>query len=104
VVRVLASEHQSVAAQQELVEILSLRPLEIEVMAPSTWLAWLRPRLRFRVVVDEIGETFGARVVAVGAAVEPVSKMVLLRGVLEKVTPGLVPGMGAVAYFDRDDS
>lgn len=100
VVKVRANEHQSVGAQQELLEVLSLRPLEIEVMAPSTWLAWLRPGCRFQVRVDETGKTYPARVVAVGAAVEPVSKMVLLRGRLQKAAPGLVPGMGAVAAFE----
>lgn len=99
VVRVLADEHQSVRAQQELLEILTVRPLEIEVMVPSTWLSWLRSGHRFRVVIDETGLEFPARVTAVGAAVEPVSKMVLLRGRLEKTDPSLVPGMGAVAYF-----
>ena len=99
VVRVLANEHQSVRAQQELLEILTVRPLEIEVMVPSTWLSWLRSGHRFRVVIDETGLEFPARVTAVGAAVEPVSKMVLLRGRLGKTDPSLVPGMGAVAYF-----
>jgi len=101
VVQTIVNAHQSVRAQDELIEIVAIGTFEIEVMAPSTWLSWLKPESRFRVVIDETGDAFPARVAAIGAAVEPVSKMVLLRGRLEKTASSLVPGMGAVAYFEK---
>lgn len=101
VVRVIAREHQSVKAQQELLEILASGSLELEIMVPSDWLGWMRKGLAFSIRVDETGETLPASVQAVGAAVDPVSKTVRLRGRIEAPCPGLVPGMGATALFER---
>lgn len=99
VVQVLVNEHQTVKPQQPLLEILSPKRLELEVMAPSDWLPWLKPGHPFRIKVDETGGEYAAKVVAIGAAVDPVSKMVLVRGKLDNPPADLVPGMGASAVF-----
>ena len=101
VVQVMANEHQSVKAQQPLLEILQPSRLELEIMAPSDWLSWLKPGIPFVIKVDETGGEYTATVAAIGAAVDPVSKMILVRGKLDKPATALVPGMGAAAVFKK---
>ncbi len=101
VVTLHVNEHESVGPQQKLLEIVSTDQLEVEVMAPSDWLTWLRPGLGFTITMDGLQLTAKARILATGAVVDPVSKMVKVRGYLEEATGALLPGMTGSVVFPR---
>ena len=101
VVKVLVAEHQGVRAQEPLIEIVATGTMEIEVMVPATWLQWIKRQTPFTVIVDETGARLDAQVMVVGAVVEPVSKMLLLKGRLDQGDALLVPGMGARVVFEK---
>jgi membrane fusion protein, multidrug efflux system len=99
VVELFVNAHESVGVQQKLMGIVSTDQLEIDVMARYEWLAWLKPGLKFTVELDSIDFKTGATVIALGAVVDPVSRMVQIRGRLNNNTQKLLPGMSANVYF-----
>lgn len=101
VVMLAVNRYQSVKPQQPLLEIISTRDLEVEIMISSDWLSWMKPGIPFTIEVDETGGRYEAVVEAVGAAVDPVSRTVVVRGKLTEEGADLVPGMGAAAFFTQ---
>ena len=91
--------YETVAPNQKIFELVSSDDLEIEVLAPSKWLTWLKPGLRFRVLLDEGRGEIMATIAAVGAVVDPVSKMVKIKGRLSAGNTGLLPGMTTTVRF-----
>jgi RND family efflux transporter MFP subunit len=97
VVETPAREHQFVRPGDPLLEILDDRDLEIEFIAPSRWLGWLKPGAKFELHVDENGNTYPAEVTRLGGRVDPVSQTVKVYGRLPQSANELFPGMsGAV--------
>ena len=91
-------EQQYVQAGQALLEILDDSVLELEFIVPSRWLAWLKPGHAFQVVIDEAGKSYPARVLRIGARVDPVSQSVKLVAAIDGKFPELIAGMsGRVA-------
>jgi membrane fusion protein (multidrug efflux system) len=86
-------EQQYVQAGQALLEILDDSVLELEFIVPSTWLVWLKPGHGFKVVIDETGNTYPAKVERIGARVDPVSQSVKLSGVIDGRFKELIAGM-----------
>lgn len=99
VVEQKAREQQFVQAGQTLLEILDDSVLELEFIAPSRWLGWLRNGQSFRVRIDETGRTYPARVLRIGAKVDPVSQSVKLVGAVDGRFPELLAGMSGRASF-----
>jgi membrane fusion protein, multidrug efflux system len=93
-----AREQQFVQAGQALLEIIDDSALELEFIVPSRWLAWLKPGHAFQVVIDEAGKTYPAKVLRIGARVDPVSQSVKLVATIDGKFPELIAGMsGRVA-------
>ena len=86
-------EQQFVQPGQLLLEILDDSALEIEFIAPTRWLAWLKPGYAFRVRVDDTGRTYPARVQRVGARADPVSQTVKAVAVIDGQFSELLAGM-----------
>ncbi|MEO5364578.1 MAG: efflux RND transporter periplasmic adaptor subunit [Magnetococcus sp. DMHC-8] len=86
-------EHQYLQAGQPLLDILDDSHLEIEFIAPSRWLVWLTPHLPFHLHVDETGKSHPARVIRIGARVDPVSQSVKVTGEFTQPSPELLAGM-----------
>lgn len=99
VVEQKAREQQFVQAGQTLLEILDDSVLELEFIAPSRWLGWLRSGQSFRVRIDETGRSYPARVLRIGAKVDPVSQSVKLVGAVDGRFPELLAGMSGRASF-----
>mgnify|MGYP006279446321 FL=1 len=101
VVKVYASEYQSVRAQDKLLEIVGQR-LEVRAIVPATWLDWIETGAPMALAVEETGATVAGKVVRVGAAVDPVSHTIPVWAQLDGAHDGLRPGMsGAVRFPDR---
>lgn len=92
-------EQQFVQPGQSLIDILDDNVLEVEFIAPSRWLQWLKPGYRFRVRIDETGKTYPARVQRVGARVDPVSQSIKVIAGIEGQFPELLAGMSGRASF-----
>lgn len=93
VVERLARAHEGVAVSQPLLRIQDTGALELDLIVPSTWLAWLQPGVPFRFCIDETQATLDARVHRLGASVDPVSRTVKIvarfAGNAERVLPGM---------------
>lgn len=91
-------EQQFVQPGQPLLEILDDSTLELEFLVPSKWLAWLRPGYGFQVKIDETGRSYPAKVLRIGARVDPVSQSIKLSAAIDGKFPDLIAGMsGRVA-------
>jgi membrane fusion protein, multidrug efflux system len=90
---------ESVTGGAPLLDIVDDTAFEVRVLAPSSWLAWLKPGQTFRFAVEETGETLLGKVDAVGARVEAASQTVLVIGKLDERSPRLVAGMSGAAHF-----
>lgn len=90
---------QYVAPGNPLLDILETGQLELQMIVPSKWLAWLKPGSAFSVEVDELGKRYPAKVQRLGAQIDPVSQTVAVFGVVDGGHPGLLPGMSGWAVF-----
>lgn len=88
-----AREFQYATPGQPLLDILDDHDLEVEFIAPSRWLPWLKPGYSFAVRVDETGKSYPAHITALGARVDPVSQSIKVTGVFDDAWPELVSGM-----------
>jgi multidrug efflux pump subunit AcrA (membrane-fusion protein) len=95
----LAANYQYVTPGTPLLGLIDTSELELQLIVPSQWLTWLKVGGRFQVQVDELGRQVNARVVRLGARIDPVSQTVGLTGVVEGSPAGLLPGMGGWATF-----
>lgn len=97
------SRHQSVAEGQELLDILDDSALEVEMIVPSRWLAWLAEGLPFTVTVEETGATHPAVLIRLGARIDPVSQSVKVFGRIDPASgeaPRLMAGMSGTARLE----
>lgn len=102
VARVHAEPHQYVPAGTPLLEILDTRNLELQMIVPSRWLAWLKPGQRFSIHVEELNRAYTGVVVRTGARIDPVSQSISLAGKIEGNYAELLPGMSGWATFKQD--
>lgn len=86
-------EEQFVQTGQALLEVIDDSLLELEFIAPSSWLPALRNKNAVRVRVDETGKTYSARVARLGARVDPVSQSIKVVAVIEGRPAELMAGM-----------
>jgi membrane fusion protein (multidrug efflux system) len=101
VAKVQAKQYQYVAPGQALLEILNTQQLELQMIVPSKWLAWLKVGDHFSVHVDELDKTFTGRVARLGARIDPVSQSISLAGRVDGTQLVLLPGMSGIASFER---
>lgn len=86
-------EQQFAQPGQGILEIIDDSALELEFIVPSRWMAWLKDGYRFQVKIDETGNTYPAKVLRMGAKVDPVSQSVKTIAVIDGHFPDLIAGM-----------
>ena len=86
-------EEQFVQTGQPLLEVIDDSVLELEFIAPSSWLGHLRGKGAVRVRVDETGKTYSAHVSRLGARVDPVSQSIKVVAVIQGRPAELMAGM-----------
>ncbi|MGE5471645.1 MAG: efflux RND transporter periplasmic adaptor subunit [Bacteroidota bacterium] len=86
-------EQQYVQPGQALLEIIDDSVLELEFIAPSHWLAWLKNGYGFQVKIDETNKNYPAKVLRIGARVDPVSQSVKVAAAIDGKFPQLIAGM-----------
>jgi RND family efflux transporter MFP subunit len=95
--------HQYVSAGEPMLDIVSDRDLEVELLAPSHWLSWLKPGAAFAVRIDELGRDFPALVTRTGARIDPVSQSIKVYARIDGQYPELVPGMSGLGLLSPPD-
>jgi len=88
-----AREQQYVQPGQPLLDILDDSVLELDFIVPSKWLAWVRPNQKFQVAIDETGKTYPAKILRIGARVDPVSQSLKLTAAIDGQFDDLLAGM-----------
>jgi membrane fusion protein (multidrug efflux system) len=96
-----AAAGQYAEAGKTLLTIVDTSHLELKMIVPSKWLAWLKPGHPLTVQVDEVGKTYPARVARIGARVDPVTQTVDVTAALDSGAPELLPGMSGWASFGK---
>ena len=99
VIDVMVNEYESVLADQELLSILNDKELEIDLIVPSFWLARLSRNEKFTFSVDETAKEYAAKVLHIGAVVDPVSQTIRLTGKFEGAVEDVLSGMSGSAIF-----
>ena len=95
-----ARPHESVAAGSPLLSILDDSALDLELVVPSPWLAWLRNGTALRVRVDETGTIHAAQVRGIGARIDAVSQSVPIKASFVEAPQSLLAGMSGTALFE----
>lgn len=85
---------------QPLLKIQSSGVLEIELIAPSRWLMWLKPGSTFRFRIDETGQDVRGTVMRFASSVDAVSKTIRVTASLTDRAGLVLPGMSGSAFFD----
>lgn len=93
-------EQQYVQAGQILMEIIDDSALELEFIAPSRWLAWLKPGHALKIAVDETGKSYPAKVMRLGGKVDPVSQSIRVTAIIDGKFSELLTGMSGRIQFD----
>ena len=86
-------EQQFAQPGQVLLEILDDSVLELEFLAPSQWLGWLKVGAPLKVKIDETGKTYPAKFTRLGARIDPVSQSLKVAAAIDGQFPELVAGM-----------
>jgi RND family efflux transporter MFP subunit len=92
-----ARDQQYVQPGQALLEIIDDSALELEFIAPSKWLSWLKPGHPFDIAIDETGKSYPAKVLRLGGKVDPVSQSIKVVAVINGKFPDLLTGMSGRA-------
>lgn len=86
-------EQQYVQPGQPLLDILDDSVLELEFLIPSRWLAWVKVGTAFQVAIDETGKSYPAKILRIGARVDPVSQSVKVAAAIDGSFQELIAGM-----------
>jgi RND family efflux transporter MFP subunit len=92
-----AREFQYTTPGQPLLDVLDDRSLEVELIAPSRWLSWLKADYPFQVHIDDNDRNYQARVTRLGGRVDPVSQSIKVIGEIVGEAPELMAGMSGRA-------
>ena len=98
-VELLVHAYESVPAGQPLIEILDSSRLEITIIIPSTWLAWLAPGELFFLEVDETRAIYEAEITKIGGRIDPISQTITVTGEILAAQGNLIAGMSGTALF-----
>lgn len=79
-------EQQFVQPGQALLDIIDDSVLELEFIAPSQWLIWIKTGSKLQVKIDETGRTYPVTIQRIGARVDPVSQSIKLVAVPDSET------------------
>ncbi|MEK8049631.1 efflux RND transporter periplasmic adaptor subunit [Ideonella sp. DXS22W] len=92
-----ARQHESVQAGAPLLRIVDTSGVELDLIVPSQWLAWLRPGTAFVFRIDETGSSLPAKVQRLSPAVDPVSRTLKITASFDDPAARVLPGMGGTA-------
>lgn len=89
-------EQEFVQPGQALLEIIDDQTPEIDFIAPSKWLAWVRVGQRIEITIEETGLAYPAVVERIGARVDPVSQSIKITAEVIQPATDLMAGMSGL--------
>ncbi|NVK01383.1 MAG: efflux RND transporter periplasmic adaptor subunit [Oceanospirillaceae bacterium] len=89
----LVNEQEFVQVGTPLFEILDDSSLQIEFIAPSRWISWLTPGLRFEIGVEDTEKLYNAELLYTAAKVDAMSQSIKVFARVTDPSPELKPGM-----------
>jgi RND family efflux transporter MFP subunit len=92
-----ARQFQYAAQGQALLDILDNSTLDVELIAPSRWLTWLKPGFTFDLRIDELNKSYPVKVTRFSGKADPVSQSVRIIGEITAAAPDLIAGMSGRA-------
>lgn len=84
-----------------ILEILNDAELELEMLLPSKWLAWVKTGTPFRISVSENKGEYDAEINRISGKVDAVSQTVKVYGKITGKDVSLLPGMSGTAQFSQ---
>lgn len=93
--------YETTNAGQELMSVVSRDKLHARMLIPSQWLKWLEIGTTLSVTVQEFDETYPAKIIRIGGAVDEVSQSIPVIAEISKNTENLLPGMSGTAVFNN---
>ena len=100
VTELAVNEHEIPAPGKPFIGIVDETRFEIDLIVPSPWLRSLAPGATFRFAVDETGRVHEAKVLRLGAVVDPVSQTIKVIAGFSGTSDGVLAGMSGTAAFD----
>ncbi len=95
----LSYEHEMAATGKPLLSIVAKKEPKIELIVPSSWLAWLEEGTVFKFSIDETQQTTKAEVVRLGAQVDSISQSIKVFAKFKDPKLHILPGMTGTAVF-----
>jgi membrane fusion protein (multidrug efflux system) len=92
-----AREFQYTTPGQALLDVLNDRDLDIELIAPSRWLGWLKPGYAFQVKIEETDKIYPAKITRLAGRVDPISQSIKVIGEITGDASDLMAGMSGRA-------
>lgn len=99
IVKLHVKQFQGVNVGQPLLDMVSSGPLKLKLNAPSKWLVWLKPGVKFDVRIDETGKSYPAVVTALNGRVDAASQSIEIEGRVNGTFNELLAGMSGNALF-----
>ncbi|OIN85183.1 MAG: hypothetical protein AUJ12_09975 [Alphaproteobacteria bacterium CG1_02_46_17] len=96
----LANEGEYTRTDRVLLEVASNDPLHIEFLMPSKWLRWVNVGAPITISLNETGRTYSAKVTRIYGEVDPVSRSIQVRAVLDSYHDPLLSGMSGKVELD----
>lgn len=98
------NQYDTPALNAPLLSIIRAGKPDIRLIAPSSWLSWVKPGQDFTFTVDETGKSYPAKVVRTGASVDPVSQTISVSAKFRGAAAGALAGMSGVADFQGSET
>jgi len=95
----VVAQYEYVQAGKPLLQIVDAEDLELKLIVPSRWLAWLRAGTPFQVHIDDLNADYAANIVRIGARVDPVSQTLEVSARIKGTHVELLPGMSGWVRF-----
>jgi membrane fusion protein, multidrug efflux system len=94
-------EHETAQPGKPFIGIVSEGALEIDLIVPSSWAAWVKPGFTLTFSVDETAASHEVRVTRVGAAVDPISQTIKIVAAFTDGAAAVLPGMSGSSTAAR---
>lgn len=92
--------HEYIEQGKPVFDIIGLDNYEIHVVAPSAWLKWLKIGMPFKIQLQELNQTFEAKVTRFNHRVDPISRTFIIYGAFSNKSQLVSAGMSGEAFFE----
>lgn len=95
--------YETVKEGQELIYIVATDKMHARLLVPSQWLSWLTMGTELSIDIQEYAETYPAKIIRIGGAVDEVSQSIPVIAEISHNTKNLLPGMSGIATFNHSN-